>query len=91
MNTSRSFVATPPLGLPMSPTHIAKPPTGFLVQAARLSALQDHIFRQNRKTLAMIWRDKRNPHQWYTFWAVIYINGFSIVLSIIQTLLAGVQ
>ncbi|OBS19719.1 hypothetical protein FPOA_11443 [Fusarium poae] len=63
----------------------------FPILAARLSRLQDYILRQNPKSLRMIWRDKRNPYQWYTFWAVIYIGGFGILLSLVQVALSAAQ
>lgn len=49
--------------------------TDFPILASRLSILQEHIQRQNPKSLAMIWRDKRNPTQWSaqpTFSTAVY-------------------
>jgi hypothetical protein len=63
----------------------------FPILAARLSKIQRYITSQNPKTLSMIWKDKRNPVQWYTFWAVVWIGGFGIVLGLVQTGLAAAQ
>ena len=38
--------------------------TDFPIFAERLSILQEYIQRQSPKSLAMIWRDRRNPSQW---------------------------
>lgn len=65
--------------------------TEFPIFAARLSVLQDYIMRQNPNSLRMIWQDKRNSYQWWTFWAVVVIGCFGILLSLIQTVLSALQ
>jgi hypothetical protein len=65
--------------------------TEFPILAARLSVLQDYIQRQNPNSLRMIWRDKRNSYQWWTFWAVVVFGCMSIVLSLVQTVLSAIQ
>lgn len=65
--------------------------TDFPILAARLSVLQDYILRQNPNSLRMIWRDKRNSYQWWTFWAVVIIGCFGILLSLVQTALSAMQ
>ncbi|KXH65593.1 hypothetical protein CSAL01_03235 [Colletotrichum salicis] len=57
----------------------------------RLINLQRFSMRQKPRRLTDLWRDRRNPLQWYTFWAVLWVGGAGIVLAIIQTVLAGVQ
>ncbi|KAL2874454.1 hypothetical protein SGCOL_010326 [Colletotrichum sp. CLE4] len=53
--------------------------------------LQRFSLRQKSRRLTDLWRDLRNPLQWYTFCAVLWVGGAGIVLAIIQTVLAGVQ
>ncbi|KAJ3944324.1 uncharacterized protein N0V96_005850 [Colletotrichum fioriniae] len=57
----------------------------------RLINLQRFSLRQKPRRLTDLWRDRRNPLQWYTFWAVLWVGGAGIMLAIIQTVLAGVQ
>ncbi|KXH41954.1 hypothetical protein CSIM01_02790 [Colletotrichum simmondsii] len=57
----------------------------------RLINLQRFSLRQKPRRLTDLWRDRRNPLQWYTFWAVLWVGGAGIILAIIQTVLAGVQ
>ncbi|KAK1641074.1 hypothetical protein BDP81DRAFT_417996 [Colletotrichum phormii] len=57
----------------------------------RLINLQRFSLRQKPRRLTDLWRDRRNPLQWYTFWAVLWVGGAGIVLAIIQTVLAGCQ
>lgn len=63
----------------------------FSVLGARLLELQDFILKQNAYTIWDIWRDRRNPLQWYTFWAVIIFGFFTLIISVIQTVLSGEQ
>ncbi|KAI3551736.1 hypothetical protein CABS01_04533 [Colletotrichum abscissum] len=57
----------------------------------RLINLQRFSLRHKPRRLTDLWRDRRNPLQWYTFWAVLWVGGAGIILDIIQTILAGVQ
>lgn len=36
-------------------------------------------------------RDRRDPTQWYTLWAVLFIGSISLVVSFAQLALAAVQ
>ncbi|THV52154.1 hypothetical protein BGAL_0087g00140 [Botrytis galanthina] len=65
--------------------------TDFPIFAARLSIIQEYIQRQNPETISMLWKDRRNLLQWYTFWAVSIIGTLGILLSVIQTGLNAVQ
>lgn len=56
----------------------------FPVFGQRLRLLQDYSMGQQPSTVKDLWRDRRNPLQWYTFWAVIWVGGFSILLSLLQ-------
>jgi hypothetical protein len=51
----------------------------------RLLKLHSYSVSQNPSKLKELWDDRRNPLQWFTFWAVIWFGGISIVLSLIQT------
>lgn len=57
----------------------------------RLLALQRHNMRRQPSKVTDLWRDRRNPLQWYTFWAVIWVGGGAIVLALLQLVVAVVQ
>lgn len=59
--------------------------------ADRLQDLQQYILCQNPSRAKMLWKDRRDALRWYTFWAVITIGGVTIVLGVVQTILAGFQ
>jgi len=63
----------------------------FLLLSARLDFLQTHVLQAKPKTLARLWRDKRNTHQWYTFWAVIFYGTVGSLFSLVQIALAAAQ
>jgi hypothetical protein len=65
--------------------------TRFPVLGGRLLELQAYNMRQNPGKLKELWRDRRNPLQFFTFWAVIVIGGLSILLSFLQILLSAAQ
>jgi len=56
----------------------------FPVFGARLLALQEYNERQKPTRARDLWRDRRNPLQWYTFWAVIWVGSISIILGTLQ-------
>jgi hypothetical protein len=47
--------------------------------------------RQQPSKVTDLWRDRRNPLQWYTFWAVLWVGGASIVLAVLQLVVSLVQ
>lgn len=55
----------------------------------RLLALQSFNLRQRPSRLTDLWRDRRNPMQWYTFWAVLLVGSVGLILALLQ-LIAGV-
>ncbi|RHZ65531.1 uncharacterized protein CDV56_109274 [Aspergillus thermomutatus] len=57
----------------------------------RLLKLQQFNSRQRPSKLTDLWRDRRNPLQWYTFWAVILVGGVANILAALQFLVALVQ
>ena len=63
----------------------------FPIFGKRLRIINNQIARARPKGLKELWRDDRDKLQWYTFWAVVVIGGFGLVLSICQTGLAAVQ
>jgi hypothetical protein len=63
----------------------------FPIFGRRLLALQNHNLRQQPNRVRDLWRDRRNPLQWYTFWAVIWVGGISIILSALQLAVSSAQ
>jgi hypothetical protein len=63
----------------------------FPLFGQRLVKLQEFTRRQQPSELWDLWRDKRNPLQWYTFWAVLIVGGISILLGFLQLLVAIAQ
>ncbi|KAI7786143.1 phosphotransferase [Diaporthe eres] len=57
----------------------------------RLLELQDFVVSQDCGTLRALWYDVRDLNRFWTFWAVVVFGVTSIVLSMIQTVLAGLQ
>ncbi|RGP66017.1 hypothetical protein FSPOR_6843 [Fusarium sporotrichioides] len=57
----------------------------------KLQALQRYNLRQQPSKVKDLWRDRRNPLQWYTFWIVLWVGGISIILSVVQIGLAAAQ
>ncbi|KAE8374546.1 hypothetical protein BDV26DRAFT_295906 [Aspergillus bertholletiae] len=58
---------------------------------ARLIKLQQFNSRQRPSKLTDLWRDRRNPLQWYTFWAVVLVGGVANILAALQFLVALVE
>ena len=50
----------------------------------RLIKLQQFSLRQSPSKLTDLWRDRRNPLQWYTFWAVLLVGGVANILAALQ-------
>lgn len=63
----------------------------FPVFGNRLLTLQNYITAQSPNSIKALWYDRRDVHRFWTFWAVIIFGGVSLVLSVIQTVLGGVQ
>ena len=63
----------------------------FPVLGHRLMLLQDYNLRQQPSRIRDLWRDRRVPQQWYTFWAVLIIGGVSILLSTLQLVVSAGQ
>ena len=63
----------------------------FPFLGARLLRIQQYNLRQQPSRIRDLWRDRRNPLQWYTFWAVLWIGGITIVLGSLQVVIAAAQ
>ena len=60
----------------------------FPMFSQRLAAIQAFNLRQQPSKLRDLWRDRRNPLQWYTFWAVLIIGSASNILALLQLIVA---
>ncbi|KAB5571986.1 hypothetical protein GE09DRAFT_1268365 [Coniochaeta sp. 2T2.1] len=57
----------------------------------RLLALQRYNMRRQPSKMTDFWRDRRNPLQWYTFWAVVLVGGAGVVLALLQLVTGIIQ
>ena len=65
--------------------------TDFPIFRNRLKIIQEFCLRQSPSRVRDMWRDRRNPLQWYAFWAVLWIGGITIVIAILQLIVALIQ
>lgn len=63
----------------------------FPMFGQRLAKLQEFNLRQQPNKLRDLWRDRRNPLQWYTFWAVLVFGSCSLLLTLLQLMIAVAQ
>ena len=63
----------------------------FPTYREQLYAIQKYIERRRPRRLLEIWRDRREPERFFTFWAVIFFGSAGLVLSVIQVLLTAAQ
>lgn len=63
----------------------------FPILGSRLLRIQAFNLRQQPRRIRDLWRDRRNPLQWYTFWAVLIIGGATILLGVLQLLVSTAQ
>lgn len=63
----------------------------FPLLGNRLVALQEFGLRQQPSRLRDLWRDRRSPLQWYTFWAVLVFGGISNIVAILQLFVGVLQ
>lgn len=57
----------------------------------RLLEIQDFVESHDAGTLRALWYDVRDLNRFWTFWTVVVFGVTSIFLSMIQTVLAGLQ
>lgn len=60
----------------------------FPLLGQRLVKLQEYNLRQQPSKLRDLWRDRRNPLTWYTFWIVLIFGSIAIVISCLQLVVA---
>ena len=63
----------------------------FPLLGARLARLQEFSLRQQPSRLRDLWRDRRNPLQWYTLWAVLILGGLSLLVGLLQLMVGVAQ
>ena len=63
----------------------------FPVLASRLLRLQRFVETRQARGLRALYYDQRDSFQWWTFWAVVWIGGISLLLSLVQTALTAIQ
>jgi hypothetical protein len=61
--------------------------TDFPLLQAKIDVLQNHIRKQEPKTLEQIWGDKRTASQWYTFWVAIGMRFWVFALNVVKSFL----
>ncbi|KAF8242062.1 hypothetical protein K440DRAFT_591385 [Wilcoxina mikolae CBS 423.85] len=57
----------------------------------RIITLKRELALRKPRSWGDLWRDKRDTSNWYTFWAVIFIGGAGLILTVIQTAIAVAQ
>lgn len=63
----------------------------FLVLGLRVGRLADELKVAKPKSLVDLLHDRRDTLQYWTFWFVVIIGGASILLGILQVILAAIQ
>lgn len=63
----------------------------FPLFGSRLLAVQKYNLRQQPSCVRGRCRDRRNPLQWYTFWAMLWVGGITSALGILQLAASIIQ
>lgn len=63
----------------------------FVLLGPRLVRLKTYCDAQQSRKFWDFWRDRRNPFNFYTFWAVIVIGVLSLFFSVAQSALSAAQ
>jgi hypothetical protein len=63
----------------------------FPIFTSRLRNVQEYMAQQQPNKIKAIWEDKMDLRLWYTFWAVVFFGTMGLILSLIQTICAGIQ
>ena len=63
----------------------------FAVMADHLLRIQAFDARQQPRRVWDLWRDRRNPLQWYALWAVLVVGGITVLLTFLQLIVTTVQ
>lgn len=67
------------------------PEVDFPFFAKRLSVLQEYTLSQAPNDWKTLWRDRRNPREFYTFWAALIFGLSALLLALIQVIGLTVQ
>jgi hypothetical protein len=57
----------------------------------RLVVLKQVFDEARPADIWQLWYDRRQTHQWYTFWVVVLIGGIGILLGSVQVVLGSLQ
>ena len=63
----------------------------FPILSSRLWRVQKHIESIQPNRISSLWRDKRDIMRWYTFWAVVILGSFNILIAMVQAALSAAQ
>lgn len=63
----------------------------FPMMQSKLDFLNTIIQHKEPRTFSQLWKDKRNTHQWYTFWAIIFYGSLGLVIALAQLAVAIIQ
>ena len=63
----------------------------FPLLGQRLVKLQEYNLRLQPSRLRDLWRDRRNPLTWYTFWIVLIFGSISIAIALLQLAVAVIS
>ncbi|KAH8813002.1 hypothetical protein F5884DRAFT_856290 [Xylogone sp. PMI_703] len=61
----------------------------FPIFSGRLLRLQRYMDGIPTNHISNLWKDRRDMSKWYTFWAVIWLGGASLIVGVVQTALAA--
>lgn len=63
----------------------------FPMMQSKLDFLNTIIQHKEPRSFSQLWKDKRNTHQWYTFWAIIFYGTLGLVIALAQLAVAVIQ
>ncbi|KAJ3577499.1 hypothetical protein NPX13_g3067 [Xylaria arbuscula] len=63
----------------------------FPILGPKLAYLSSEMARREPRSLWQLWKDQRNTLQWWTFWLVVIFGLISVILTVVQTVLSGLQ
>jgi len=64
----------------------------FSIWRDRMLELYEEVYKAPPGTWAQLWLDRRNPHQWWTFWialaVIVPLSTISCVASVVQAVVS---
>jgi hypothetical protein len=57
----------------------------------RLVVLKQVFDEARPASIRQLWYDRRQTHQWYTFWVVVLISGVTFLLGFVSVVLSALQ